>query len=127
MQQDEALAHDRIQDAFRRFSEAGGIAHELREDALLAEFADFKRAIASFDQAVALDASYGRANAALAATYWEIWRRLWHESVGLARWHEARANAEAHLSTALESPTSLAHRVSAEMFAQSGWGTRIRT
>lgn len=36
------MAHERIQDAFRRFSEAitayGGIAHELRGDALVAEF-----------------------------------------------------------------------------------------
>jgi adenylate cyclase len=40
---DEALAHERIQDTFRRFSETiinqGGIAHEIRGDALVAEFA----------------------------------------------------------------------------------------
>ena len=42
VQRDERIAHDRIQDAFRRFSETiesyGGIAHEIRGDALLAEF-----------------------------------------------------------------------------------------
>ena len=42
VQQNETLAHDRIQGAFRRFSETikayGGLAHELRGDALVAEF-----------------------------------------------------------------------------------------
>jgi inosine-uridine nucleoside N-ribohydrolase len=42
VQKDERLAHDRIQDVFRRFSEIiavyGGATHELRGDALLAEF-----------------------------------------------------------------------------------------
>ena len=42
VQQDETLAHQRMQDAFRRFSEVisqhGGIAHEIRGDALVAEF-----------------------------------------------------------------------------------------
>ena len=42
VQQNETLAHDRIQDAFRRFSETievyGGVAHELRGDALVASF-----------------------------------------------------------------------------------------
>lgn len=39
---DESLAHQRIRDAFRRFAETiaaqGGIAHEIRGDALVAEF-----------------------------------------------------------------------------------------
>ena len=42
VQKDERLAHDRIQDVFRRFSEVitiyGGTTHELRGDALLAAF-----------------------------------------------------------------------------------------
>jgi class 3 adenylate cyclase len=42
VQKDERLAHDRIQDVFRRFSEIitvyDGTTHELRGDALLAEF-----------------------------------------------------------------------------------------
>jgi adenylate cyclase len=42
VQRDETLAHDRIQDSFRRFSETikryGGLTHELRGDALVAEF-----------------------------------------------------------------------------------------
>lgn len=42
VQRNETIAHDRIQDAFRRLSKKitdyGGITHELRGDALLAEF-----------------------------------------------------------------------------------------
>jgi len=42
VQRNELVAHDRIQDAFRRFSATiesyGGIAHELRGDALVVEF-----------------------------------------------------------------------------------------
>jgi len=43
VQKNETLAHERIQDTFRRFSATissyGGIAHEIRGDALVAEFA----------------------------------------------------------------------------------------
>jgi adenylate cyclase len=43
VQKNETLAHERIQDTFRRLSEIiiihGGIAHEIRGDALVAEFA----------------------------------------------------------------------------------------
>ena len=42
VQHDETVAHERIQDSFRRFSETikayGGVTHELRGDALVAEF-----------------------------------------------------------------------------------------
>ena len=42
VQKDETLAHERIQDGFRRFSKTidayGGTAHELRGDAIVAEF-----------------------------------------------------------------------------------------
>lgn len=43
VQRNESVAHERMQDAFRRFSATiesyGGIAHEIRGDALVAEFA----------------------------------------------------------------------------------------
>jgi class 3 adenylate cyclase len=43
VQKNETLAHERVQDTFRRFSATinrlGGIAHEIRGDALVAEFA----------------------------------------------------------------------------------------
>ena len=42
VQKDERVAHERIQNSFRRLSETiaayGGITHELRGDALVAEF-----------------------------------------------------------------------------------------
>jgi TolB-like protein/Flp pilus assembly protein TadD len=48
---DETLAHQRIRDAFRRLSETvsvhGGIAHEIRGDALVAEFAMASDAISA--------------------------------------------------------------------------------
>ena len=48
---DETLAHHRIQGAFRRFSELvsrhGGVAHELRGDALVAEFPKASDAVAA--------------------------------------------------------------------------------
>ncbi|MFT5114271.1 MAG: adenylate cyclase [Parasphingorhabdus sp.] len=59
VQQDEQLAHERIQDAFRRFSETIGKYHgrvqELRGDALLAEFA---RASDAITAALAFQASH---------------------------------------------------------------------
>ena len=51
VQQDETLAHERIQNTFQRFSETietyQGIAHELRGDALVAEFQRASDAIAA--------------------------------------------------------------------------------
>ncbi len=48
---DETLAHQRIRDVFRRFSKTievyGGIAHELRGDALIAEFDRASDAVAA--------------------------------------------------------------------------------
>jgi class 3 adenylate cyclase len=51
VQLNETLAHQRIQDAFHRFSETikayGGVAHEIRGDALVAEFAGASDAVAA--------------------------------------------------------------------------------
>ena len=51
VQLNEALAHQRIQDTFRRFSESiathGGIAHEIRGDALVAEFSRASDAVSA--------------------------------------------------------------------------------
>jgi len=51
VQRDETLAHERIQNAFRRFSETiashGGVAHELRGDALVAGFAKASDAVSA--------------------------------------------------------------------------------
>ena len=51
VRQDEQIAHNRIQDAFRRLSEIitsyGGVAHEVRGDALVAEFERASDAVAA--------------------------------------------------------------------------------
>ena len=51
VQKNETLAHQRMQDTFRRFSETivthGGIAHEIRGDALVAEFPKASDAVAA--------------------------------------------------------------------------------
>jgi class 3 adenylate cyclase len=51
VQKNETLAHERIQDTFRRFSETissyDGVAHEIRGDALVAEFSRASDAISA--------------------------------------------------------------------------------
>ncbi len=66
VQQDEGLAHERIRDTFRRFSDTinvyGGLARELRGDALVAQF---DRASDAVCAAVAFQAANSTFNAAL--------------------------------------------------------------
>jgi len=66
VQQNETLAHERIQATFRRFSETiksyNGIAHELRGDALVAEF---ERASDAIEAALAYQAANTEINAKL--------------------------------------------------------------
>ncbi len=81
---------------------------------------DFARATSHFNKAIDLDPGYSRAYAALAATYWESWKRLWHETLGLVRWHDARSIAEKFLAKAQTNPPPLVHQVAAEIHAQSG-------
>ncbi len=82
---------------------------------LLQSRSDFAKAIEFFERAVELDPTYSRAYAALAATYFQSWKRFWHTDVGLLRWHDARVEAEANLRLGERRPTSLAHQVSAEL------------
>ena len=92
-----------------------GWAHYLRQTP-----EDFRKAISHFKKAVDLDPAYGRAYAALAATYWEVWKRFWHERVGLRRPSDAHYLTEEFLTQALEHPTPLAHQVASGVFAQKG-------
>ncbi len=66
VQHDETVAHQRIQDSFRRFSETieayGGVTHELRGDALVAEF---DRASDAVCAGIAFQADNSKINAAL--------------------------------------------------------------
>ena len=80
---------------------------------------DFRKAISYFKTAVDLDPQYTRAYAALAATYWEAWKRFWRERIGLSpkhHRHEARFRAEQFLAKAMQDPTPLAHQVASARF-----------
>jgi TolB-like protein/Flp pilus assembly protein TadD len=76
---------------------------------------DFRTAIVHFKKATELDPKYGRAYAALAATYWEASTRYWSEALGLTRQHEAHSLAEQFLAKAMLHPTPLAHEVASAM------------
>jgi TolB-like protein/class 3 adenylate cyclase len=76
---------------------------------------EFRAAIADFKRAVELDPKYGRAYAALAATYWEAYARHWNEPLGLRRNHEAQFQTEQFLAKAMRDPTPLAHQVASAM------------
>ena len=70
VQKNESLAHSRIQDTFRRLSLTisayGGVAHELRGDALVAEFARGSDAVAA---GLAFQMDNTEFNAGLKTTY----------------------------------------------------------
>ncbi len=81
---------------------------------------DFRAAIVEFKKAAEIDPNYGRAYAALAATYWDTFTRLWGEAVGLGpRPEEASYMAEQHLAKAMRAPTPLAHQVASAMLLQA--------
>ena len=77
--------------------------------------ADFRTAVDYFKKAVELDPKYGRAYAALAATYWETYTRYWGLTLGLRGTHDARVQAEQFLEKAMREPTPLAHQVASAM------------
>lgn len=77
---------------------------------------DFGKAVGYFETAVELDPQYARAYAALAATYWQSWKRFWQESVGAPTWHDARFRAEELLEKALKWPTPLAYQLAADVY-----------
>ncbi len=76
---------------------------------------DFRAAIDYFKKAADLDPKYGRAYAALAATYWEAYTRYWGFALGFSRPHDARVQAEQFLAKAMLDPTPLAHQVASAM------------
>ncbi len=76
---------------------------------------DFRTAIVQFNKAAELDPEYGRAYAALAATYWEASTRFWDVTLGFSLPHSARFQAEQFLSKAMRDPTPLAHQVASAM------------
>lgn len=80
-----------------------------------------KEAIGHFEKALQIDSNYSRAQAALAATYWQIAARFWSEEhFGMATQNQAAFKAEAFLAKAQSHPTSLSHQVAAAMLSQQG-------
>jgi adenylate cyclase len=73
---------------------------------------DFAKAEASFQKALELDPTYGRAYAALSAVYWDACGPLL-KALGIS-WHEARARAIQYLKKATEGP--IAHSVRSERY-----------
>ncbi len=80
---------------------------------------DTLKSIALFEKAVEIDPGYGRAYAALAAANWRIVVTLWGATAG-AGWERAWERLNENLAKAMETPTSLAHAISAQVLAQQG-------
>lgn len=80
---------------------------------------DFRAAIDYFKKTIDLDPNYGRAYAALAATYWETYTRYWGLALGMSGQHDARVQAEQFLEKAMREPTPLAHQVASAMLLHS--------
>ncbi len=80
---------------------------------------DTAKAIAFFEQAVALDPGYSRAYAGLAAAYWSFVSSGWNSAVGM-EWQHSYDGLTENLAKALKNPTSLAYSVSAEWLARQG-------
>jgi tetratricopeptide (TPR) repeat protein len=68
-----------------------------------------------FKEAIALDANYGRAHAALALTYWQASQRFWGIHFGF-NWKWTRIQMMRHLEKALKSPSIIAHRLASSVY-----------
>ena len=77
------------------------------------------KAIALFEQAIALDPGYARAHAAMAAASWRIVESNW-ESTTQGGYQRAFDRMEAALVKAMQQPNALAHAVSAEVLSKQG-------
>ncbi len=96
-------------------------------DALLRGWAHYRqgsedetnKAIALFEQAIALDPGYARAHAAVAAASWRIVQSYW-ESTTQGGYQRAFDRMQAALAKAMRQPNALAHAVSAEFLSKQG-------
>jgi TolB-like protein/class 3 adenylate cyclase/rhodanese-related sulfurtransferase len=76
---------------------------------------DSVKAISYLENAIELDPDFGRAHAALAASYWRIYDNNWALSTGIS-YAEALDQTNRHLQEALKNPTPLAHRTAAKQY-----------
>ena len=77
------------------------------------------KAIALFEQAIALDPEYGRAHAGVAAASWRIAQSYW-ELTSQGGFQRAFDRMQAALVKAMRQPNALAHAVSAEFLSKQG-------
>jgi adenylate cyclase len=85
----------------------------------LASEDETNKAIALFEQAIALDPEYTRAHAAVAAASWRIAQSDW-ESTTQGGFQRAFDRMQAALVKAMRQPNALAHAVSAEFLSKQG-------
>ena len=85
--------------------------------------ADLAKALPFFQQAIELDASYGRAHAALAMIYFQAYDQAWTGSLGISA-DDVYRKARDHLAVAQKYPTSTAHQVAGSMYRARGWHER---
>ncbi len=76
---------------------------------------NFRQAITHFKKAIEIDPQYSRANAALAATYWESYKRYWQLGSGAIRAIEMRVLAQDYLAKTQTRPISIAYQIAADM------------
>ncbi len=76
---------------------------------------DFVKAVANFKMAVMLAPDYGRAYAALAATYLNARTHIWFAVLGLSSRRETMALVRANLDKSKRNPSALMHRVGAQI------------
>jgi TolB-like protein/class 3 adenylate cyclase/rhodanese-related sulfurtransferase len=81
---------------------------------------ELTKAVPFFEEAIRLDPGYAQAHAALASAYWDVFKNDWAFDLGLASF-QAEERANAHLETALKSPTPLAHALQARIMASAGF------
>lgn len=82
--------------------------------------ADLIKALPFFEQAIELDARYGRAHAALAMIYFQAYDQAWTGSLGLSA-DDVYRKMRDHLTVALTHPTSTAYQVAGSMYRARGW------
>lgn len=80
---------------------------------------EISKAIALFEQAIALDPGYAQAHAAVAAASWRIVQSSW-ESTTVGGFQRAFDRMQAALVKAMRQPNALAHAVSAEVLSKQG-------
>src|SRR5688572_15466485 len=82
--------------------------------------ADLVKALPFFEQAIELDARYGRAHAALAMIYFQAYDQAWTGTLDLSA-EDVFRKARDHLAIAQKYPTSTAYQVAGNIYRARGW------